>query len=497
MSLSSLLSAAESAVEKSEAAAVAAEEALNAARLAGVHARAALEAAKLTHDLDKKPKSQDGARSSTPPVKPKIDRSSSEAADVSTQGNNILEMLLLNNNNNNVNTSHKDEDGGKSKADKRKCSNCNLYVGLGKYRPCLHGKILLEVTHKTRGMRLKTDGDGWTDEKKNKLCWVKGGDKKNVQIYWNKDRKGKVESYTLFSQGRGKFQFWCKDEEDDPSQMAQIRSMKLCENCEFPPSKCLNGRSVTHVRDQTMGMRVKASETFYISELSGKNAVVVDGKPLSITVRWADDGQEESYHLITRGQSNFKFDCLTPSSSFKRTKKLTKSLPTPALTDACKNYALRLPYRTTTSEIWTHFSGPGEKHRILFNASENIDLLGLGLLVAKKIDKVIVNISQPKDKGQYRLIYNENFENVPSSDSTTILQFGKSVPVSSEKIYLIGLTMIGGASVVGHGGEEFVIVEKDCGKTILLKFDDYKHKDDVQGQTTDVEKGVIEKLYVN
>ena len=119
------------------------------------------------------------------------------------------------------------------------------------------------------------------------------------------------------------------------------------------------------------------------------------------------------------------------------------------------------------------------------------------MLVAKKIDKVIVNISQPKDKGQYRLIYNENFENVPSSDSTTILQFGKSVPVSSEKIYLIGLTMIGGASVVGHGGEEFVIVEKDCGKTILLKFDDYKHKDDVQGQTTDVEKGVIEKLYVN
>ena len=74
MSLSSLLSAAESAVEKSEAAAVAAEEALNAARLAGVHARAALEAAKLTHDLDKKPKSQDGARSSNPPVKPKIDR---------------------------------------------------------------------------------------------------------------------------------------------------------------------------------------------------------------------------------------------------------------------------------------------------------------------------------------------------------------------------------------------------------------------------------------
>ena len=59
------------------------------------------------------------------------------------------------------------------------------------------------------------------------------------------------------------------------------------------------------------------------------------------------------------------------------------------------------------------------------------------------------------------------------------------------------MTMIGGASVVGYGGEEFVIIKKDCGKNILLKFEEYKHKDNIQGKTTNVEMGILEKLYFN
>ena len=62
--------------------------------------------------------------------------------------------------------------------------------------------------------------------------------------------------------------------------------------------------------------------------------------------------------------------------------------------------------------------------------------------------------------------------------------------------------MHGGASYVGTGGEEFVTVNSCASREgegeveeVLFKFEDYKHKTDRAQQTTDVEKGLVEKIY--
>ena len=60
MSMSSLVSAAQSAVEMSALAATAAEDAMAAAKLANVHAKAALAAAELALELENKMKSEKG-----------------------------------------------------------------------------------------------------------------------------------------------------------------------------------------------------------------------------------------------------------------------------------------------------------------------------------------------------------------------------------------------------------------------------------------------------
>ena len=136
------------------------------------------------------------------------------------------------------------------------------------------------------------------------------------------------------------------------------------------------------------------------------------------------------------------------------------------------------------------------KHRLKFCASEDITLTGLGFLVAKNIDRVTITVSHRLEDRYNPITAGEDFWNVSSSDSTVILRWRKPLPLTCDKIYLLSVTLHGGASIVGHGGEEFITVERgqrgepgDLGGNVLFKFEDFK-----QDKTT-VEKGVIEKIF--
>ena len=238
MSLSSLLSAAESAVEMSEAAAVAAEEAMNAARLAGVHARAALEAAKLAHKLDQKLKSQDGssdggyssastsqsvassssssryqerARAVTEP--PVISSFFSSAAPITVrsgmasvspaQPEQISQDLK-----NKLKLSIEQSQSKRGS----KCKNCKLYKD---YSPCLHGKYVKHINEGVKGLRIRA----WSSSLPStiavgSLCWIVGGDLSKNEIYLRFRGDSKIKTFAVKSKGKYNFQFWCHDEDD-------------------------------------------------------------------------------------------------------------------------------------------------------------------------------------------------------------------------------------------------------------------------------------------
>ena len=158
--------------------------------------------------------------------------------------------------------------------------------------------------------------------------------------------------------------------------------------------------------------------------------------------------------------------------------------------------SFRLTLRKTEKECLIHKSN-GEKHRIKFCASEDITLTGLGFLVAKDIDRVTITASHRLGlQSDYSVIRtSENFWNVRCSNSTVLLKLRKPLPLSCDKIYLLTVTLHGGASIVGHGGEEFISVARGGDKgDVLFKFDNYRNESNVQG-ISNVEKGVIEKIY--
>ena len=216
MSLSSLLSAAETAVEMSEAAAVAAEEAMNAARLAGVHARAALEAAKLAHKLDQKLKSQDGssdggyssastsqsvassssssryqekARAVTEP--PVISSFFSSAAPITVRSGMAQPEQLSQDLKNKLKLSIEQSQSKRGS----KCKNCKLYKD---YSPCLHGKHVKHINESVKGLRIRA----WSTSLPStiavgSLCWIVGGDLSKNEIYLRFRGDSKIKTFAV------------------------------------------------------------------------------------------------------------------------------------------------------------------------------------------------------------------------------------------------------------------------------------------------------------
>ena len=102
-----------------------------------------------------------------------------------------------------------------------------------------------------------------------------------------------------------------------------------------------------------------------------------------------------------------------------------------------------------------------KKHRIMFCASENINLRAIGLLVETNINRVTLNICHKSGNNDHCAIFRQDFDNVEVNKqwTTKILYLRQPVPLSCDRIYLLVLTFYGGASVVGDEGEEFINVQ--------------------------------------
>ena len=135
-------------------------------------------------------------------------------------------------------------------------------------------------------------------------------------------------------------------------------------------------------------------------------------------------------------------------------------------------------------------------------------MLAIGLRVKAPISRLTLNICQEsghcngKYNGNYSdhaTLFMENFFDLSASSSagSTMVKLRQGVELSCDRIYLLVLTLHGGASYVGTGGEEFVTVHCGQEQEVLFKFEDYKHRTDKPGQTTNVERGLVEKIYFN
>ena len=195
------------------------------------------------------------------------------------------------------------------------------------------------------------------------------------------------------------------------------------------------------------------------------------------------------------------------STTVQNTIKYSSILKLPAPTSEEKKtdpsnwlVAHRLPVKEDGARVWSH-NPDGEKQRLRFCASENITLKGIGLLVKNLVRRVTLNICQERGiNNEHRVIFKQDFENVPGGSlSTKVLKLHHGVELRCDLIYLLVLTMYGGASYAASGGEEFVSV--NCGdatsdvREVLFKFEDYKHRTDKYHQATDVEQGLLEKIY--
>jgi len=160
--------------------------------------------------------------------------------------------------------------------------------------------------------------------------------------------------------------------------------------------------------------------------------------------------------------------------------------------------AERLPIKGEELGVWEHCQA-GEKHRIRFCASENIVMVGISLLVRSSVSRVTLNLCQDREEDYHcqRVIFKQDFEKVTgSSDGSVVLELRTGVKLSCDRIYLLVLTMYGGSSYVGSGGEEFVATRcPGQGREVLFKFEDYRHRTDRRYQATDVEHGLLEKIY--
>ena len=252
MSLSSLVTATESAVRMSESAVAAAEEAMAAARLASIHANSALAAARLALELESSLRRERDfsaqAHSHSPlennpsqkrPTEERQTRRDSETTSTST-------ALSLENNSGQLNhqgaaasldidrrfspalseeseaveqlrnlelesegtEEHEEREAGSKK--KKNCRNCKMYK-----RQCLNEKFVLRVIKKTVGMKVV----GWSGppDMVGRVGTVVGGGEGEISVSWNSKQNEKVSSYSLKHQGEHAFKFFCLESEPTPT----------------------------------------------------------------------------------------------------------------------------------------------------------------------------------------------------------------------------------------------------------------------------------------
>ena len=200
-------------------------------------------------------------------------------------------------------------------------------------------------------------------------------------------------------------------------------------------------------------------------------------------VRWDASNKSASYTLQSRGDFKFELVC---SNGVKVKEEIAVDDIYYLESNLQGLEVVRLPQMS--SKVWYH-TASGEKHRLRVCASDHLYLLGVGLRIKEDVSRVNVTIRL----NDTRLLY-QSYEHVPKSHFIRALHFDNNVFMECDQIYSIVVTMFGGASYVGSGGEEFIEVG-DGGTHIFFKFDDDPHQDDVVNQTTIITEGLIEKLY--
>ena len=220
-------SAVQTAVNMSDAAAAAASDALAAAKIAGLQAKVALAAVHVALEIDANIKSDrvnnnDGnVPTANIETKPRPDLKIININGVDStveEGENTIfnsdedadDALLASTAAHSPEPSDLKSVSRKNKRvrirKERYCENCHLD---SRYA-CLHGKHLLKVLEKSKGMKMKACGKFWPPEKLDKIGKVVGGDHRSVQIMWDSD-SGCVVSYSLLVRGEYVFKFWCHE----------------------------------------------------------------------------------------------------------------------------------------------------------------------------------------------------------------------------------------------------------------------------------------------
>jgi len=277
---------------------------------------------------------------------------------------------------------------------------------------------------------------------------------------------------------------------------------RKCFNCK-QIGKCIHGKYLTEVKTFLIGTTVTGCGDSWPQHCQGRNATVIGGNRKVCKVMWESSVEVETSQLKDDfNRFRFKFNCdrlglcddqLDENDNNFAQKSLEKSL------SVCQ----RLP-DTDQREVWKHCEQ--ETHRVMFCASDNIVLRGVGLLVTSPIRKVVMDILH-KPRNVYGLFYSQHFKNVQSCAPTAgvgvgsaVLSFNKPVKLSCDRIYLLDITVEGGASLAAAGGEEFVSVavpRPGGGKMdILFKFEDYEEGTGYDSEhRTSVEKGLVDRLF--
>ena len=610
MSLSSLVSATESAVRLSEAAVAAAEEATSAARLASIHATSALAATRLALDLERKRESllSLSAHSSLDHNLPAMNQeeynhqeelTSSECRS-STPEEEYSEACGARPNKLDIEKAEKSEDDEHERRmmevennenERKFCPNCKRFIW-----NCRDSKFVREVTTKTIGVKVKKGSYG-------KVGRVVGGDAIGIAIRWNKNDN--PVSYDLVQNNRHIFRFFCEnehepsqiddDDDDDESVESNVgeyddkklfvgsldysvthdnlkeyferfgrvtdwvvmknqynkfakgygfvtfQKSEMAQQCLDIQPHILKGKvldlkraapRVKHQHPSKLNTRSSGESSFEKNKLfiTGLDSTVTNedlkeyfgkfGKLSDWVVMMTYNHQSKCYGFVTfespRSMEicmNSKFPHYLKGKLFNVKQSRRYTSKDSSQEDRNFNFpqnwlfAHRL-LNKDGGEVWQHTHNyGGEKHRMRFCTSENITMTGIGLLVHSTIARISFNICQ-KVRGDHdhdhNVIFQQIFDNVNASSVCSILLKMKyGVQLSCDNIYLLVLTVHGGASYVGYGGEEFVEVKvgggeqgEDSKDDVLFKFEEYKHQSaQFFHETTDVEKGLVEKIY--
>ena len=225
----------------------------------------------------------------------------------------------------------------------------------------------------------------------------------------------------------------------------------------------------------------------------------VGGHKENVLVQMDHAKSQESFTLKSKGLNKFEFIC----DKYYFPKNMKIDVPK-VVTNNISKYNVSVEHvedaevvRLTVKgdKVW-HHSVLGDKHRLMFCTSDNVNMVGLGLRVHQDITRILVSVCQMYEGQvkQYIAIFTQTFESVPKKQTTSVLRFNRPLTLNCDQIYMIVLHVYGGASDVGEDGEEFVAVHTKE-KQILFKFDEFPQRDG--NDKTNVEIGLIEKLYIN